>query len=55
MVTLDLSRVDKKVQGPLELESYLFLLVPLLQTKAQLGRPKKLTQLDNQFLFNKSY
>ena len=24
MVTLDLSRVDKKAQGPLELESYLF-------------------------------
>ena len=55
MVTLDLSRVDKKVQGPLELESYLFLLVPSLQTKAQLGRPKRLTQLDNPFLFNKSY
>ena len=48
MVTLDLSRVDKKVQGPLELESYLFLLIPSLQTKAQLGRPKRLTQLDNQ-------
>ena len=24
MVTLDLSRVDRKAQGPLELESYLF-------------------------------
>jgi len=24
MVTLDLLKVDKKVQGPLELESYLF-------------------------------
>ena len=28
MVTLDLSKVDKKAQGLLELESYLFLLVP---------------------------
>ena len=24
MVTLDLSRVDRKAEGPLELESYLF-------------------------------
>ena len=28
MVTLDLSRVDRKAQGPLELESYLFLFGP---------------------------
>ena len=28
MVTLDLSRVDRKAQGPLKLESYLFPLVP---------------------------
>ena len=43
MVILDLSRVDRKAQGPLELESYLFPLVPLKpQTKTQLGRPKRL-------------
>ena len=50
MVTLDLSRVDKKAQGPLELVSYWSLLVPLqaTHTKAQLGRPKRLAQLDNQ-------
>ena len=28
MVTLDLSRVDRKAQGPLELVSYLFLFGP---------------------------
>ena len=28
MVILDLSRVDKKAQDPLELESYLFPLIP---------------------------
>ena len=28
MVTLDLSRIDRKTQGPFELESYLFPLVP---------------------------
>ena len=32
MVTLDLSRVDKKAQGPLELVSYWSLLVPLQAT-----------------------
>ena len=43
MVTLDLSRVDRKAQGPLELESYLFPLFHLKQqTKAQLDRPKRL-------------
>ena len=30
MVTLDLSRVDRKAQGPLELESYLFPFGPTL-------------------------
>ena len=47
MVTLDLSKVDKKAQGPLELVSYWSLLVPLqaTHTKAQLGRPKRLAQL----------
>ena len=29
MVTLDLSRVDRKAQGPLELESYLFPFGPI--------------------------
>ena len=43
MVTMDLSRVDKKVQDPLELESYLF---PFWShskphTKAQLEKKKK--------------
>ena len=32
MVTLDLSRVDKKAQDPLELVSYWSLLVPLQAT-----------------------
>ena len=43
MATLDLSRVDRKAQGPLELESYLFPLFHLKpQTKVQLDRPKRL-------------
>ena len=50
MVTLDLSRVDRKAQGPLDQVSYLF---PFWShskpfTKAQLERPKMLAQLDNQ-------
>ena len=49
---MDLSRVDKKVQGPLELESYLF---PFWShskphTKAQLERPNRPTRLDNQIV-----
>ena len=49
MVILDLSRIDRKAQDPLELESYLF---PFWshskpQIKAQLERPKRPTQLDN--------
>ena len=51
MVTLDLSRVDRKTQGPLELVSYWSLLAMSHfkpHTKAQLGRPKMLAQLDNQ-------
>ena len=49
MVTLDLSRVDRKAQGPLELVSYWSLLVPLQAThKNQLERPKRPAQLDNQ-------
>ena len=45
MVTLNLSRVDRKTQGPLELVSYCFLLVPLQAThlspieKTQKGSP----------------
>ena len=46
MITLDLSRVDRKAQGPLELVSYWSHSKP--HTKAQLERPKRLAQLDNQ-------
>ena len=49
MVTLDLSRVDRKAQGPLEPMSYLFpwsYFKP--HTKPQLEWLKKLAQLDNQ-------
>ena len=54
MVTLDLSKVDRKTQGPLELEFICSLWSHLKpQTKVQLGRPKRLTQLNNRFLFNK--
>ena len=50
MVILDLSRGDRKTQGPLELVSYLFSFWSYSkpQTKAQLEWPKKLTLLDNQ-------
>ena len=52
MVTLDLSRVDKKVQGPLKLvASVLFVLLwshSKPHTKTQLERPKMVAQLDNQ-------
>ena len=49
MVTLDLSRVDKKAQGPLEL----VLIGPFWSdskphTKTQLERPNRPAQLDNQ-------
>ena len=48
MVTLDLSRVNRKAQGPLELVSYWSLLVPLQATHlTQLERPKRSAQLDN--------
>ena len=48
MVTLDLSRVDRKAQGPLELVSYWSILVPLKpHTLAQLEKPKRPAQLDN--------
>ena len=51
MVTLDLSRVDKKAQGPLELVSYWSILVPLQAThKTQLERPNRPAQLDNQLV-----
>ena len=55
MVTLDLSRVDRKAQGPLELKSYLFSFGPTPShiTKAQLKWPKRLTQLDNQLQVEK--
>ena len=36
MVTLDLSRVDRKAQGPLELESYLF---PFSPTPSHILKP----------------
>ena len=50
MVTLDLSKVDRKAQGPLELESYLFPFSPTPShiLKTQLEWPKRLAQLDNQ-------
>ena len=46
MVTLDLSRVDRKAQGPLELVSYWSHSKP--HTRAQLEMPKMLAQLENQ-------
>ena len=50
MVTLDLSRVDKKVQDPLELVSYLFHFNPTPShiLKPNWKCPKGLAQLDNQ-------
>ena len=51
MVTLDLSRVNRKAQGLLELVSYLSILVPLhLHTKSQLERPNRPAKLDNQLV-----
>ena len=52
MVILDLSRVDRKAQGPLELVSYFF---PFWShskphNKAQLERSNRPTQLDNQLV-----
>ena len=42
MVTLDLSRVDGKAQGPLELVSYWSLLVPLQATHlSPIGKAQK--------------
>ena len=54
MVILDLSRVNIKVQGPLELVPYWSLLVPLqaIHTKTQLERPNRPTLLDNQLVIN---
>ena len=50
MVTLDLSKVDRKAQGPLELDSYFFSFgpTPNYTLKPILERPKRPTQLDNQ-------
>ena len=48
MVILDLSRVDRKAQGPLELVSYWSHSKP--HTKAQLERPNRPAQLDNQLV-----
>ena len=51
MVTLDLSRVDRKAQGPFELVSYWSLLVHYKpHTKAQLKRPNRPVQLDNKLV-----
>ena len=52
MVTLDLSRVNRKAQGQLELVSYLFPFGPNSKphTKAQLERPNRPAQLDNQLV-----
>ena len=48
MVILDLSRVDRKAQGPLELVSYgPFWSHSKPHTSAQLERPKMSIQLDN--------
>ena len=54
MVTLDLSRVNRKVKRPLELVSYWSLLVPLqaIHTKTQLERPNRQILLDNQLVIN---
>ena len=42
MVTLDMSRVDRKAQGPLELVSYGSLLVPLQATYlSPIGKAQK--------------
>ena len=51
MVTLDLSRVDRKAQGPLELVSYWSHFKP--HTKAQLERPNRPAQLDNQLVIKR--
>ena len=48
MVTLNLSRVDRKAQGPLKLVFYWFHSKP--HTKTQLERPNKPAQLDNQLV-----
>ena len=49
MVTLDLSKVDREAQGPLELELFVpFWSHSKAHTKAQLEWPKRLVQLDNQ-------
>ena len=54
MVTLDLSRVDRKAQGPLELASYWSQSKP--HTKDQLERPNRPVQLDNQlFIKGETY
>ena len=56
MVTLDLSRVDRKAQGPLELVSYWSLFGPTPSHtlkpnwKAQLERPNRPAQLDSQIV-----
>ena len=48
MVTLDLSKVDRKAQRPLELVFYWSHSKP--HTKAQLERPNRPAQLDNQLV-----
>ena len=48
MITLDLSRVDRKVQDPLELVSYWSHSKP--HTKAQLEMPNRPAQLNNQLV-----
>ena len=50
MVTLDLSRVDRKAQDSLELVSYLFIFGPIPShiLKPNWKGPKGLAQLDNQ-------
>ena len=54
MVTFNWSRVDRKAQGPLDLEFYLFPFGPTLSHMLKLnwngpkGWPKRLAQLDNQ-------
>ena len=51
METLDLSRVDRKAQGPLELVSYWSLWSHSKpHIKAQLERPNRPAQLDNQLV-----
>ena len=52
MVTLDLSRVDRKAQGPLELMSYRSLLVPLQATHlSPIGNAQKASPIRKSIIY----